>query len=107
MLKQYFDPVSEEDRLLANELLQKIKIISDCQYDFNCVLHFDTYDLPIEQSLKRVAKGKRIAVNVYTALLEIQQELLTNNSDNKYNDTAFNNYLLEIMNLFERNLCDI
>jgi len=107
LLKQYFDPVSEEDRLLANELLRKVKILDRCEYEFYSIFRFDLDDVGIQQTLKLLSKGNRIYVDIFNTLKMIEQELLTNNTDNKYNDLEINNYISDVANLLERNLCDI
>ena len=106
MLKQCFDTVSEEDKLLAKELLGKVRILDRCEYDFYSIFRFDLDDVGIEQSLNLLAKGKRIYVDIFNTLKMIEQELLTNNADNKYNDLEINKYISDIANLLERNLCD-
>lgn len=106
LLKQYFDPVSEEDRLLANELLSKVKILDRCEYDFYSIFRFDLDDVGIQQTLKLLSKGKRIYVDEFNMLKMVEQELLTNNTNNKYNDLEINNYISDVANLLERNLCD-
>ncbi len=107
LLKQCFDTVSEEDKLLAKELLGRVKILDRCKYDFYSIFRFDLDDVGIEQTLKLLSKGKRIYVDIFNTLKMIEQELLTNNADNKYNDLEINNYISDVANLLERNLCDI
>ena len=61
----------------------------------------------VEQSLKLLIKGKKVYIGAYDPIKTIEQELLTNKTDNKYTDTEFNEYILELVKLLERNLCDI
>jgi hypothetical protein len=107
LLKKYYGTVSEEDKSIAIELLDKIKVVDNNEYDFFDLFHYDTDDLMIEQSLKLLIKGKKVYIGTYNPIKTIEQELLTNNADNKYNDMEFNNYIFELVKLLERNLCDI
>ena len=61
----------------------------------------------IEQSLKLLINGKKVYIGVYDSIKIIEQEIINNNADNKYNDIEFNNYIFELVKLLERNLCDI
>jgi hypothetical protein len=107
LLKKYYGTVSEEDKSIAIELLDKIKVVDNNEYDFFDLFHYDTDDLMVKQSLKLLIKGKKVYIGTYNPIKTIEQELLTNNADNKYNDMEFNNYIFELVKLLERNLCDI
>ena len=107
LLKKYYGTVSEEDKAIAKGLLENIKIVDNNEYDFFDLFHYDTDDLMVEQSLKLLIKGKKVYIGAYDPIKTIEQELLTNKTDNKYTDTEFNEYILELVKLLERNLCDI
>ena len=107
LLKKYYGAVSEEDKAIAKGLLENIKIVDNNEYDFFHLFHYDTNDLMVKQSLKLLIKGKKVYIGAYDPIKTIEQELLTNNADNKYNDIEFNNYIIELVKLLERNLCDI
>ena len=107
LLKKYYGIVSEEDKAIAKGLLENIKIVDNNEYDFFDLFHYDTNDLKVKQSLKLLIKGKKVYIGAYDPIKTIEQELLTNNADNKYNDIEFNNYIIELVKLLERNLCDI
>jgi hypothetical protein len=107
LLKKYYGTVSEEDKTIAKGLLENIKIVDNNEYDFFDLFHYDTDDLKVEQSLKLLIKGKKVYIGIYGPIKIIEQELLTNNADNKYSDIEFNNYIIELIKLLERNLCDI
>ena len=107
LLKKYYGTVSEEDKAIAKGLLENIKIVDNNEYDFFDLFHYDTDDLMVKQSLKLLIKGKKVYIGAYDPIKTIEQELLTNNADNKYTDTEFNEYVLELVKLLERNLCDI
>ena len=107
LLKKYYGTVSEEDKAIAKGLLENIKIVDNNEYDFFHLFHYDTNDLMVKQSLKLLIKGKKVYIGAYDPIKTIEQELLTNNADNKYNDIEFNNYIIELVKLLERNLCDI
>lgn len=107
LLKKYYGTVSEEDKAIAKGLLENIKIVDNNEYDFFHLFHYDTNDLMVKQSLKLLIKGKKVYIGAYDPIKTIEQELLTNNADNKYTDTEFNEYVLELVKLLERNLCDI
>ena len=107
LLKKYYGTVSEEDKSIAIELLDKIKVVDNNDYDFFDLFHYDTDDLMIEQSLKLLINGKKVYIGVYDSIKIIEQEIINNNADNKYNDIEFNNYIFELVKLLERNLCDI
>lgn len=106
LLKKYYGTVSEEDKIIAKELLDKIKIVYNNEYDFFDLFRYDIDDLMVKQSLKLLIKGKKVYIGVYDPIKIIEQEI-KNNNDNKYNDIEFNNYILELVKLLERNLCDI
>ena len=61
----------------------------------------------VKQALELIIKGKKVYIGIYEPIKIIEQELLTNNTNNKYNDIEFNNYIIELVKLLERNLCDI
>ena len=107
LLKKYYGTVSEEDKIIAKELLDKIKIVDNNKYDFFDLFHYDTDDLMVKQALKLIIKGKKVYVGIYDPIKIFEQELINNNADNKYNDMEFNNYIFELIKLLERNLCDI
>ena len=107
LLKKYYGTVSEEDKILAKELLDKIKIVDNNKYDFFDLFHYDIDDLMVKQALELLIKGKKVYVGIYDPIKIIEQELLMNNTNNKYNDTEFNYYIFELVKLLERNLCDI
>jgi len=107
LLKKYYGTVSEEDKTIAKGLLENIKIVDNNEYDFFDLFHFDTDDLMVKQSLKLLIKGKKVYIGAYDPIKTIEQELITNNVDNKYNDIEFNNYIIELVKLLEQNLCDI
>ena len=107
LLKKYYGTVSEEDKAIAKGLLENIKIVDNNEYDFFDLFHYDTDDLMVKQSLKLLIKGKKVYIGAYDPIKTIEQELLTNKTDNKYTDTEFNEYILELVKLLERNLCDI
>ena len=107
LLKKYYGTVSEEDKTIAKGLLENIKIVDNNEYDFFDLFHYDTDDLMVKQSLKLLIKGKKVYIGAYDPIKTIEQELLTNNTNNKYNDIEFNNYIIELVKLLERNLCDI
>ncbi len=107
LLKKYYGTVSEEDKNIAKKLLDKIKVIDKNEYDFFDLFHYDKDDLMVKQALKLIFKGKKVYIGIYDPIKIIEQELLTNNTNNKYNDIEFNNYIIELVKLLERNLCDI
>lgn len=107
LLKKYYGIVNEEDKFIAKDLLDKIKVVDNNEYDFFDLFHFDIDDLMIERSLKLLMKGKKVYIGYYDSIKIIEQEILTNNIDNKYNDIEFNNYIFELVKLLEHNLCDI
>lgn len=107
LLKKYYGTVSEEDKNIAKKLLDKIKVIDKNEYDFFDLFHYDKDDLMVKQALKLIIKGKKVYIGIYDPIKIIEQELLTNNTNNKYNDIEFNNYIIELVKLLERNLCDI
>ena len=107
LLKKYYGTVSEEDKIIAKELLDKIKIVDNNKYDFFDLFHYDTDDLMVKQALELIIKGKKVYIGIYDPIKIIEQELLMNNTNNKYNDTEFNYYIFELVKLLERNLCDI
>ena len=106
LLKKYYGTVSEEDKSIAIELLDKIKVVDNNEYDFFDLFHYDIDDLMVKQSLELLIKGKKVYIGVYDPIKIIEQEI-KNNNDNKYNDIEFNNYIFELVKLLERNLCDI
>ena len=107
LLKKYYGTVSEEDKIIAKELLDKIKIVDNNKYDFFDLFHYDTDDLMVKQALELLIKGKKVYVGIYDPIKIFEQELINNNADNKYNDMEYNNYIFELIKLLERNLCDI
>lgn len=107
LLKKYYGIVSEEDKNIAKKLLDKIKVVDKNEYDFFDLFHYDTNDLMVKQALELIIKGKKVYIGIYDPIKIIEQELINNNADNKYNDIEFNEYILELVKLLERNLCDI
>ena len=107
LLKKYYGTVSEEDKSIAIELLDKIKVVDNNEYDFFDLFHYDIDDLMLKQSLKLLIKGKKVYIGIYDPIKIIEQEIMNNNIENKYNDIEFNNYIFELVKLLERNLCDI
>ena len=107
LLKKYYGIVSEEDKNIAKKLLDKIKVVDKNEYDFFDLFHYDTDDLMVKQALELIIKGKKVYIGIYDPIKIIEQELLTNNTNNKYNDIEFNNYIIELVKLLEHNLCDI
>ena len=107
LLKRYYGEVSEEDKIIAKELLDKIKVVDNNKYDFFYLLRCDYDDLDNERILKLLIEGKKVYIGFYEPLKMIEQEVLSNNNDNKFNDIEFNNYIFELVKLLERNLCDI
>lgn len=107
LLKKYYGTVSEEDKIIAKGLLENIKIVDNNEYDFFDLFHYDTDDLMVKQALELLIKGKKVYVGIYDPIKTIELALINNNADNKYNDIKFNNYIIELVKLLERNLCDI
>ena len=107
LLKKYYGTVSEEDKAIAKGLLENIKIVDNNEYDFFDLFHYDTDDLMVKQSLKLLIKGKKVYIGAYDPIKTMEQEIINNNADNKYNDIEFNNYIFELVKLLERNFCDI
>lgn len=108
LIHKYYGIVSEDDKKLAKELLEQINIVNNNQYDsyiYN-TFHFDIADLEIENLLKKIMKGKKVQIGLYNQMKAIEQELL-NNTNNQYNDIAFNEYIYKLIALLEKNLCDI
>ena len=99
LLNKYYGTVSEEDKTIAKGLLENIKIVDNNEYDFFDLFHYDTDDLMVKQSLKLLIKGKKVYIGAYDPIKTIEQELLTNRTDNKYIDTEFNEYILELVKL--------
>lgn len=107
IIKKYYGVVSEEDKQIASQLLDKISIVDHNEYDFYDLFRYDLGSSDIEASLKLLIKGKKIYIDSYEPIKAIEQELLYNNMDNKYNDIEFNEYIFEFVKLLERNLCDL
>ena len=49
--------LSEEDKIIAKELLDKIKIVDNNKYDFFDLFHYDTDDLMVKQALELLMKS--------------------------------------------------
>ena len=107
IVKKYYGSVSEEDKILAKELLDKIQVVDNNEYDFFNLFHYDIDDLAVKQSLKSLIKGKKVNIGLYDPIKAVKYEIETNNIDDKYSDIEFNNYIFELISLLERNLCDI
>ena len=107
LIQKYYGVICEEDKQLAKKLLDKIKIVENNEYDIYDLFHYDVYDLNIKQILKLLIKGKKIYIGLYDSIKKIEQELLENNVNNQYNDKEFNNYIFDLIQLLERNTCDI
>lgn len=107
IIKKYYGSVSEEDKIIAKELLDKIQVVDNNEYDFFNLFHYDIDDLAVKQSLKSLIKGKKVNIGLYDPIKAVKYEIETNNIDDKYSDIEFNNYIFELISLLERNLCDI
>ena len=68
---------------------------------------FEGYTIQLNNAKLLLIKGKKVYIGIYDPIKIIEQELINNNTDNKYNDIEFNEYILELVKLLERNLCDI
>ena len=107
IIKKYYGQVTEKDKQLAKKLLKKASIVDKNEYDFVDLFRYSVEDLPVNQVLKLLMKGKKVYIGFYISIKEIEQELLLNNANDKYNDVEFNNYIFELIELLERNLCDL
>lgn len=107
IIKKYYGQVTEKDKQLAKKLLKKVSIVDKNEYDFFDLFRYSVEDLPVNQVLKLLMKGKKVYIGFYISIKEIEQELLLNNANDKYNDVEFNNYIFELIELLERNLCDL
>ena len=107
IIKKYYGSVSEEDKIIAKEFLDKIQVVDNNEYDFINLFHYDIDDLAVKQSLKSLIKGKKVNIGLYDPIKAVKYEIETNNIDDKYSDIEFNNYIFELISLLERNLCDI
>ena len=105
ILLKYYGEVDEADRNTAKALLEQIHIVNKNEYDFYDMLGCDTADLPIPITLKLLARGKRIHVELYEPIKEIEQEIKSNKQ--KYTDEDFNCFIYALVLLLERNVCDI
>lgn len=106
IIKKYYGLVSEEDKLMAKQLLEEIKIL-DNEYDFYNLYHFDEEEVVIEQCLKLIIKGRKVYKGFSDIIFDIDNEIKSNNSDNKYSDIKYNKYIEDFCSLMDRNNVDI
>ena len=106
IIKKYYGLVSEEDKLMAKQLLEEIKIL-DNEYDFYNLFHFDEEEVVIEQCLKLIIKGRKVYKGFSDIIFDIDNEIKNNNTDNKYSDIKYNKYIEDFCGLMDRNNVDI
>ena len=82
-----------------------MNIVDKNEYDFFDILRCDLEDLPIQQILKKLSKGKKIYVGLFEPIKAIEQEIKSNKE--KYPDEDFNHFIFDIVLLIENNVCDI
>lgn len=106
LIKKYYGVVSEDDQQLAKELLEKISIVKNNEYEVYDAVHFNIKDLHITMLLKNLIKGKKVYIALYKPIKIMEQELLNNNTNKQYNDIEFNDYVYKLVDLLEKNLYD-
>lgn len=106
IIKKYYGIVLEEDKLIAKQLLEEIKIL-DNEYDFYNLFHFDEEEVVIEQCLKLIIKGRKVYKGFSDIIFDIDNEIKSNNTDNKYSDIKYNKYIEDLCSLMDRNNVDI
>lgn len=107
IIKKYYGSVSKEDRKKAEGLLQRISVFDNNGYDFFSILRCDTSELDLKATLNQIIKGKKIDRSLYEFYKTIENEIRLNSDSNKYNDEEYNNYIFELVELLEPNLCDL
>ncbi|MBQ7323359.1 MAG: hypothetical protein IJW96_02195 [Clostridia bacterium] len=105
IILKYYGKVGDVDKNKAKELLKKMNIVDKNEYDFFDILRCDLEDLPIQQILKKLSKGKKIYVGLFEPIKAIEQEIKSNKE--KYPDEDFNHFIFDIVLLIENNVCDI
>ncbi len=106
IIEKYYGVVSEEDKLIAKQLLEEIDILNN-EYDFFALFHFDEEYSVVKQCLKLIIKGQKIYKDLSDVIFAINTEIKTNNVNNKYSDIKYNKYIEDFCNLVERNNVDI
>lgn len=106
IIQKYYGVVSEEDKLIAKQLLEEIDIL-DNAYDFFDLFRFDEEYSVIEQCLKLIIKGQKVYKSFSNIIFVIHNEITMNHFDNKYNDLKYNKYIEDFCNLMKRNNVDI
>lgn len=106
ILKKYYGIVSEEDKLIAKQLLEEIDVL-DNEYDFFDLFRFDKEYSVVKQCLNSIIKGEKVYKGLSDIIFDINNEIKNNNIDNNYSDIKYNKYIEDFCNLIERNNVDI
>ena len=106
IIKKYYGVVSFEDKVIAKQLLSNIDAI-DNEYDFFIKFHFDEEYSVIKLCLNLIIKGKKVYKGLSDIIFMINDEIKTNNADNKYSDVKYNKYIEDCCSLIERNIVEI
>lgn len=102
IIQKYYGVVSEEDQFIANELLSNIHIIVG-GYDFYDLFRVDEEEIIIKNCLKRIRKGRKVYIGLSEVIMAINKEIKTNNTDDKYNNVEYNQYIEDFCDVVERN----
>lgn len=99
LIEKYYEKIKEEDIVKARELLDKIKIVKNCEYDI--IDNYNDYQI-IKFLLKELSKGRRIHIKTYEIVKGIEDEI----KQDKYKNIEFNNFIIEVCEVAKNNTID-
>lgn len=107
LVEKHFGKVSAEDIEKSKELSSRINVIMSGEYSFLDDGRFECYDNMLKLCLKQISKGHKVYVELVNIYFEIQKEIEKSPEKDLDENRAFNAYVNELADLFDRNKSDI
>lgn len=107
LVEKYYGKVNEFDISTAKRLLKYIDILKDVDYEFLEIGYLQEYDFNCRFLLEQLVKGHKINIKAIKSYLEVKSIINTLDRDEISRNQKYNNYLSELVALFERNKSEI
>lgn len=104
IIDKYYEKVTNEDKEIANKLLEKEELLLFTDYDFLKQDCYSEYDHDIKLCLNEISIGNKVEVVLCQLSYKIKETISNNLS--LYNNKEYNNYIFEIVELLKRNSID-